>query len=74
MLVPRNDQWQVVVLDENLRLDYINSLKLIRELDFDILLPWTSNEGDPLFAKTTPSNTKIQIDETIKRVKNGAKR
>lgn len=74
MLVPRNDQWQVVVLDENLRLDYINSLKLIRELDFDILLPWTSNEGDPLFAKTTPSNTKIKIDETIKRVKNGGKR
>jgi len=36
----RNGQWEVVVLGESNRADYLSSLALVRDVDFDVLVPW----------------------------------
>jgi glyoxylase-like metal-dependent hydrolase (beta-lactamase superfamily II) len=44
-----NGEWKAVVLSPSID-DYLNSLALVRDLDFDVLVPWGTTEGDPCFA------------------------
>ena len=50
---------------------YISSLELIRELDFDVLVPWAARAGGPFHAVTSRVAARRRIDAVIERVRRG---
>ena len=67
--------WKAVVLDPALRDPYLESLALVRDLDFDVLVPWGVTEGDaPVFAVSDPEEKRRRIDGIIARVAAGGSR
>jgi glyoxylase-like metal-dependent hydrolase (beta-lactamase superfamily II) len=67
-------EWKAVVLGSNLRAEYLESLALVRDLDFDVLVPWGATEGYPCFAETDRADTRSRIDAIITRVRSGGDR
>jgi hypothetical protein len=68
-------EWKAVVLDAGLRSDYLDSLALVRGLDFDVLVPWGTTEGSPPCARVAgPAETHHRIDAIIARVQAGGSR
>ncbi len=53
---------------------YVRSLELIRELDFDVLVPWAATVGQPLHAMTDPADAGRRIDAILARVRRGENR
>ena len=68
----RGGEWVAAVLDSSDRAAYIESLELIRELDFDVLVPWAATAGDPEHALTDRADTRRRIDAIIERLRRGA--
>jgi hypothetical protein len=64
-------QWVAAVLDSSDREPYIESLELIRELDFDVLVPWIATGGEPYCVVTSRANTRRRIDAILERVRRG---
>jgi hypothetical protein len=50
---------------------YIKSLELIREIEFDVLVPWAAPRGKQYFALTDKSDAQRRIDAILKRVRSG---
>ena len=46
----------------------------MRELDFDVLVPWAATAGDPFYALTGPDDRRDRIDAVIRRVRAGENR
>jgi hypothetical protein len=46
---------------------FVESLRLIRELDFDVLVPWAA-KGDAWYSETTPELTRERIDAILERI------
>ncbi|PJJ71777.1 metallo-beta-lactamase superfamily protein [Diaminobutyricimonas aerilata] len=68
-------EWKAVVLDPRLRRDYLDSLALVRDLEFDVLVPWGVTEGDaPIALVPDRSEVRARIDAIIDRVRAGADR
>jgi glyoxylase-like metal-dependent hydrolase (beta-lactamase superfamily II) len=65
-------EWVAAVLDSSDREAYIASLELIRELDFDVLVPWASTSGRPYHALTDREDAQRRIDAILERVRGGA--
>lgn len=63
--------WVAAVLASSDRADYIESLELIRELDFDVLVPWAASGGQPYHAMTGPSDSRRRIDAILARLRAG---
>jgi hypothetical protein len=59
------------VLASSDRASYIESLELIRELDFDVLVPWAATAGRPFHAVTDKGDTRRRIDAILDRVRGG---
>jgi glyoxylase-like metal-dependent hydrolase (beta-lactamase superfamily II) len=68
----RDGEWVAAVLDSSDRAAYLESLELIRELDFDVLVPWAASAGQPDHALTDPADTRRRVDAIIERVRRGA--
>jgi glyoxylase-like metal-dependent hydrolase (beta-lactamase superfamily II) len=66
--------WVAAVLESSDRAAYLDSLELIRELDFDVLVPWVASEGGPYHAVTSQADARRRIDAIIERVRGGADR
>ncbi len=66
------ERWRAAVLDSSDRARYVESLELIRELDFDVLVPWASSAGGPFVAHVTADERRARLDEVIARVRAGA--
>ena len=64
-------RWVAAVLDSSDRAAYLESLERIRELDFDVLVPWAASAGGEPFALTDPAGTRRRVDEVIARVRAG---
>ena len=64
-------EWRAAVLGDSDRAAYLDSLALIRELDFDVLVPWASTSGRPPVARTTREDARQRIDAIIERVARG---
>jgi hypothetical protein len=62
------------VLDSSDREAYIESLELIPELDFDVLVPWAATGGQPYYALTDRADTRRRIDAILERVRRGESR
>jgi glyoxylase-like metal-dependent hydrolase (beta-lactamase superfamily II) len=60
-------EWVAAVLESSDRDSYLQSLELIRELDFDVLVPWAASAGQPYYSMTTVSDTRRRIDAIIER-------
>jgi glyoxylase-like metal-dependent hydrolase (beta-lactamase superfamily II) len=53
---------------------YIASLELIRELDFDVLVPWAAGAGEPYHAVTSRVEARRRIGAIIERLRRGEDR
>jgi len=70
----RDEDWLAAVLDSSDRAAYVESLELIRELEFDVLVPWAATSGGPYHAITTPADARRRIDAILARVRRGEDR
>jgi hypothetical protein len=64
-------EWVAAVLESSDRDLYIESLELIRELDFDVLVPWAATRGQRYHAVTDKSDAQSRIDAILERVRRG---
>jgi glyoxylase-like metal-dependent hydrolase (beta-lactamase superfamily II) len=67
----RDGEWVAAVLDSSDRRAYLESLAVIRELDFDVLVPWAATAGDAYHAMTSRRGARRRIDAIIERVRHG---
>jgi len=67
-------EWVAAVLDSSDRARYLDSLEAIRELDFDVLVPWAASAGEPYHALTDSRDARRRIDAIIERVSRGEDR
>ena len=61
----RDGEWVAAVLDSSDRDAYVSSLELIRELDFDVLVPWAASAGEPFYALTDRVDAQRRIDAIL---------
>ena len=67
----RDGEWVVAVLEGTSdRAAYIESLELLRGLEFDALVPWAAS-GEPYYALTDPADTRRRIDAILERLRRG---
>lgn len=65
-------RWRAAVLDGvSDRAKYIESLGLIRSLDFDLLVPGIASEGQPFYEFVDKVGAEQRIDEILERVSRG---
>jgi len=62
----RDGEWRTAVLDSSDRDAYRDSLLLIGELDFDVLVPWIAS--GPYHALTDRADTRRRIDALVERL------
>jgi glyoxylase-like metal-dependent hydrolase (beta-lactamase superfamily II) len=67
-------EWVAAVLESSDRAPYLESLERIRELDFDVLVPWAATGGQPYHAPTGKLDARRRIDAIIERVRRGENR
>jgi glyoxylase-like metal-dependent hydrolase (beta-lactamase superfamily II) len=64
-------EWVAAVLESSDRGAYLESLELMRELDFDVLVPWAATAGEPYHAVTSRADARRRIDAILERVRRG---
>ncbi len=64
----RDGEWATAVLASSDPEAYRESLKLIRELDFDLLVPWGATAGRPFHAATDHEDIERRIDALIESI------
>jgi glyoxylase-like metal-dependent hydrolase (beta-lactamase superfamily II) len=64
--------WIAAVLESSDRDAYIESLELIKGLDFDVLVPWAATAGQPFHAVTAKSDARRRIAAIVRRLRQGA--
>jgi hypothetical protein len=67
----RDGEWVAAVLGSSAREPYIESLELIRELEFDVLVPWIATAGEPYYEVTSRAGIRRRIDAILERVRHG---
>lgn len=67
----RRGEWIAAVLGSSDRAAYLDSLELIRDLDYDVLVPWAATAGDTPYAVTTRGEAQRHLDAIIARVRDG---
>lgn len=67
----RDGDWRAAVLPSSDRSAYLESLALLRELDFDVLVPWVAKGA--YHALTDGDDARRRIDAIIDRVRGGAR-
>ena len=67
-------EWIAAVLESSDRAAYIESLELLREIEFDVLVPWAATAGEPYYSPTTPQDARRRLEEIIRRLRDGADR
>ena len=61
-------EWRTAVLASSDRASYLDSLELIRELDFDLLVPWAAGVGEPYVARTEGADAHRRISRLMDRI------
>ena len=65
----RDGEWVAAVLASSDRAAYLESLELLRELDFDVLVPWAATGGQPYVAVTSQADARRRIGAILERVR-----
>jgi hypothetical protein len=66
----RDGEWVAAVLGFSDRERYIESLELLRGLEFDVLVPWAAS-GDAFYAVVENGDAQARIDAILERVRRG---
>jgi glyoxylase-like metal-dependent hydrolase (beta-lactamase superfamily II) len=64
-------EWVAGMLESSDRDAYLASLELIRELEFDVLVPWVAGADEPYHAVTSRAEAGRRIDAIIERLRRG---
>lgn len=64
-------EWGAAVLSSSDRRRYIESLQLIRDLDFNVLVPWAATRGQPYYAITDRADAERRINTILERLRRG---
>ena len=65
-------EWIAAVLQGSSdREAYLASLAMLRELEFDVLVPWAASRGQPFHAMTDRKNARRRIGAIIDRLRRG---
>lgn len=64
--------WKAVILPESDRRMFLNTLTLLRGIDFDVLVPWHAPRGAAPFDVITPEQKLAHLDALIERITAGA--
>jgi glyoxylase-like metal-dependent hydrolase (beta-lactamase superfamily II) len=67
----KEGRWVVAVLESSDRDSYMESLELIRDLDFDVLVPWAATGGHLYHVVTTKADARRNIAAILERVRRG---
>jgi len=67
----KDGDWIAAVLESSDRDAYLESLELIKGLDFDVLVPWAATGGQPYHALTNRADTARRIDAIRARIERG---
>jgi glyoxylase-like metal-dependent hydrolase (beta-lactamase superfamily II) len=67
-------EWRVAVLEGSDRAAYLESLAAIRELDFDLLVPWIASAGAGPTTSVSQDTVRQRLAAVIDRVRAGATR
>jgi glyoxylase-like metal-dependent hydrolase (beta-lactamase superfamily II) len=70
-IILKEGRWVAAVLESSDRGSYIKSLELIRDLDFDVLVPWAATSGHPYHVVTTKAQARRNIAAILERVRRG---
>ncbi len=70
----RDGEWVPGLLDSSDRSAFITSLELIRELDFDVLVPWAAGADEPPYSETGREDARRRIDGVLGRLRGRAPR
>jgi glyoxylase-like metal-dependent hydrolase (beta-lactamase superfamily II) len=61
--------WVAALLESSDRASYVESLELIRGLDFDVLVPWAATAGEPCHALTDQADARRRLDAILERLR-----
>ena len=64
-------QWKAVLLGESDRETYLASLSLLMELDFDMLVPWGTEEDQPYVYRVAHTEAQENLGRIIDRLRAG---
>jgi glyoxylase-like metal-dependent hydrolase (beta-lactamase superfamily II) len=64
-------EWVAAVLDSSDRERYVESLELLRDLDFDLLVPWAATGGEQFYTATDKADARRRIDAILERIRHG---
>ena len=67
-------EWVAAVLDSSDRDSYLESLELLRGLDFDVLAPWVAGAGEQPLVLTGHKDAQRRIGDVIRRLEGGRRR
>ena len=70
----RDSEWVAAVLDSSDRDAYVETLELIRELDYDVLVPWAATAGGPYYALTSRGDARRRVGAILERIRRGEDR
>jgi hypothetical protein len=65
----RDGDWRPAVLDSSDRTAYVESLNLIRGLEFDVIVPWVASADGPYFAHTSRDDAQRRIDAMVEQIR-----
>lgn len=64
--------WKAVILPESDRRAFLNTLTILRGVEFDVLVPWHAHRGARPYDLVSPDRKRSQIDALIERILAGA--
>ena len=68
----RDGEWIAAMLASSDRAAYLESLELLRDLDFDVLVPWAATAGEPYYTMLEEGEGAERMTEVLERVRAGA--
>ena len=67
----RGGEWRGALLPSSDLTTYLESLELLRELDFDVLAPWAASAEGPYYVATSHAEARRRIDAIAGRLRRG---
>lgn len=64
-------EWVAAVLGSSDRNAYLASLARLREVEFDVLMPWAATKDQPFYMRTDKADTRRRLNEIIDRLRDG---
>jgi len=67
----RDGRWVAAVLDSSDRASYVASLERLRDVEFDVLVPWAASADGPLLDAVDAATRRARLDAILDRVRAG---